>query len=192
MKFLLAIALLLISVICSAAIYMQSNTDGQVTYSDMPSQDSKVMNVQDAPTTQFSTPATQAPKTTTTTTTKTTKTTTTGTPAGMPVVEAAHAPYSSFAITSPTDQQTFQNQREIPVSLNVTPNLQKGDRIGILVDGQSVGEPAPMANFVMHQLSRGTHQVSAVLVDANNSVLRQAGPVTFFVHYAALGGGGGG
>jgi hypothetical protein len=173
MKFFLACGLLLISFICSAAIYMQSSGGDATSYSDMPTQGSQVVNVSGAPVMKMSPTAPTTSK------------------AATPAKKAAkdtHQPYTSFSISSPVDQQTYQNQRDVEVSIDIKPKLQKGDAIGLVVDGAEFGTPSTSTQFSLHQLNRGTHQISAYLVGKDKNVLNQTGTVTFFIHYAALGG----
>lgn len=95
--------------------------------------------------------------------------------------------YSAFLIQSPKDQDTLQNEREFSVELTVNPELQEGDKIQLVIDGIPYGSPSASTHQAVGQLNRGSHQISAVLMDKNNSVLKQSGTITVYVHYANLG-----
>ncbi|MES2217503.1 MAG: DUF4124 domain-containing protein [Pseudomonadota bacterium] len=183
MRYLLLVSFLLLSLTCVAAIYMQKDAKGNISYSDIPTTDATRVDLPPPTTTSFSTPAAPAAGKAAATSGKAGK-------VGVTPTETTDArqTYTAFSISSPTEQQTFQNQRDIAVQFNLAPSLQKGDSIQLFVDGSKVGEPAATTQFQVNQLPRGTHQVSANLLDSNKAVLKQAASVTFFVHYAAVGG----
>ena len=95
--------------------------------------------------------------------------------------------YSAFSIQSPKDQDTLQNERELSVELALNPELQEGDKIQLVIDGTPYGSPSSSTHQAVGQLNRGSHQISAVLMDKNNNVLKQSGTITVYVHYAAIG-----
>jgi hypothetical protein len=181
MRYFLLIGFLLISLTCGAAIYMQKDANGGISYSDMPTGNSTRIDLPPAPVTTFAPATGPAP----------TKSKKGNTPAAADESTDSdqHAEYTAFFISSPSEQQTFQNQRDIGVDISITPKLQKGDLIQLSVDGNNVGEAAATTHFQVNQLPRGTHQISATLLDANKSVLKQTPAINFFVHYAAVGGG---
>jgi hypothetical protein len=182
MKYFLLMVILLISLTSAAAIYMQQDANGNISYSDMPSPNALRVDLPPPTTTQFTTPTAAPPVSKNTANSGPKNSTNNNTTA------EEHEPYTVFAISSPTDQQTFQNQRDLSVEISITPALQKGDSIQFILDGAKVGEPITATHFQLNQLPRGTHQIAATLLDENKSELRQAPSVTFFVHYAALGG----
>jgi hypothetical protein len=179
MKYFIAAILLLISIISSAAIYMQTDSTGNVSYSDMPSPGAQRQDIASPPAMETSSgnignqPSANSLKKA----------------KAQPVTEE-HQAYTDFTITSPAPGETFQNQREIPLDIQVSPSIQKGDSIIIFLDGTQAGEPATGAHFTLHQVNRGTHQVMAKLINNQQAILKSSQPVTFYVHYAALGGGG--
>lgn len=187
MKYFLLTIILLVSITCGAAIYMQNDANGNVSYSDMPSPNALRVDLPPPTTTQFSSPPSLPVDSNGSSKVIGEKGKKTGANAGNADADT-HQPYTVFFISSPTDQQTFQNQRDLPVEISITPALQKGDSIQLSVDGAKLGGPRETTHFQLNQMPRGSHQVSATLLDENKGELRQAAPVTFFVHYAALGG----
>jgi hypothetical protein len=188
MKYFLLAIILLVSITCGAAIYMQHDANGNVSYSDMPSPNALRVDLPPPTTTQFSTP--QAPPVNSNAVTNKAsveKGKKGGADAGNADADT-HQPYTVFFISSPTDQQTFQNQRDLPVEISITPALQKGDSIQLSVDGAKLGGPRETTHFQLNQMPRGSHQVTATLLDENQGEIRQASPISFFVHYAAVGG----
>jgi hypothetical protein len=176
MRLVLLLSLLIFSLVCSAEIYMSKDKDGNVMYSDTPSQDAKkiVLPESNIPSTSTSTP----PPPTTTAVEKIVKTTET---------TAQNVPYTKFVIGVPPDKETITNQPTISVVFLIDPDLQKGDRIQLYLDGAAVQAPAAKTSFDLTNVERGTHQLSAILLDANNNTLKESQTVTIYVHYAHLG-----
>lgn len=95
--------------------------------------------------------------------------------------------YTTFQFMSPSNEQTYQNQRDIPVELKVEPDLQEGDRVQLYVDNLLYGNPEPTTHLQLHQLDRGIHAIYAVIIDANKNIVKKTTTTTFYVHYANLG-----
>ena len=90
--------------------------------------------------------------------------------------------YSTFNLISPTDGQTIQNQPQLLASFDVQPALQPGDSIQLLLDGQNFGPAQASPQITMTIPNRGTHTFAAKLIDAKQTVLKQVGPITIYVH----------
>jgi hypothetical protein len=181
-RYLILVTFLLFSLTCAAAIYMQQDKNGDVSYSDMPSPNALRVDLPPAPTTQFTTPPAAPAASKLNPKDKTSEKST-----ADAATSDDHVPYTAFFISSPVEQQTFQNQRDVGVDVSITPALQKGDTIQLYIDGNKQGPAASTTHFQVNQLPRGTHQASATLLDVNKATLKQAATVNFFVHYAAVG-----
>lgn len=183
----LFIFLLLIPLICIATtIYTKKDNNGNTTYSDIPFENSTPTVVPEVNST-ISSPKNTATPSSTTSGNKTNESNAT-TPSEA--TETIKKPYTLFAIHSPKDQDTFQNQRSIPVNLDIQPELQKGDSIQLYVDGSPYGARQDTPQLQIEQLDRGTHTVYAVLI-SNSQIVKQTNTITIFIHYASLGGSGG-
>jgi hypothetical protein len=152
-----------------AEIYMQKNTNGSVTYTDTPSQNTKAVSLSPVNTLpSVSEPPPPAPS--------------------KPVqwqqakVEEAHQPYNSFNIISPANNESIQNQPVFTVRMTTDPKLQKGDTIQVYLDGKPWGPPAASTSVEMINVERGQHSLSAKLLDSSQQTLKEAGPITIFVH----------
>lgn len=95
-------------------------------------------------------------------------------------------PYSKFTITTPADQATIQNQPIIYVDVSVVPELQKGDTIQIYLDGHPWGSPLASTHFQFTRPDRGTHQLSAKLIDDKKGVVKETGVHTIYIHQAHI------
>ena len=177
MRLKLVFCVLLVPVFSYAAMYIQHDANGTLIYSDIPlSPNAKQIDV---PTRSPQTPQNQ------TTTSPTTEAAPEIKNADLPQDE--RKPYTEFDISFPTDQSTFQNQREINVTFKIIPELQKGDMIQLYLDGQAKGQPQTTPQSKLDNIDRGTHQLSATLMDANRLTLKQSKSITFYVHYARQG-----
>lgn len=101
--------------------------------------------------------------------------------------------YTDFSIGSPKDQDTFQNATEIPVSVSISPELQKGDTIEFYFDGMPIGKPSTETSIAIPKTSndkevitRGSHTVSASIINANGERIKTTPPITIFVHYTSV------
>jgi hypothetical protein len=106
MRYFLLVGILLLSLTCAAAIYMQKDANGNISYSDVPTADATRVDVQPVATTAF-TPApsvTPAPKS------KNPAADKAGTATNTPSTAETHASYTAFFISSPLEEQTFQRR----------------------------------------------------------------------------------
>lgn len=167
--------LFLIPLCGNATVYTQTDSNGHTVYSDTPFQNSQPIDIPNSA------------STITTPTEKTQSQQTLSTSAISTKEIDTHQPYTLFTMTNPIDQQTFQNQREIPVEVSTKPDLQKGDKIQLYLDGQAYGDAATSTHLMMNQVERGSHTVSAAIVSESKTVLKQTPAITIFVLYAHLG-----
>lgn len=106
----------------------------------------------------------------------------------------SHVSYKEFVLASPTDKQTFHNQRSIVMTIALTPVLQEGDKINIVLDGKQYAEitnkdtPKEGAyQSTLNNIDRGSHQLQAVLVNSDGKQIKNTNTITIYVHYAHLG-----
>ena len=157
-----------------AGIFMSKDAAGNITYSDSPSAGAAEIasspngsSVDEPPTPKAET-ATDVALT--------------------PIKDAAdEQPYTHFSLESPIDQSTFQNQRQIPIVVNVNPGLHKNDKLQLYVDNQAVGAPQHANVLTLDQPIRGEHTVYVTLINAEGAEIQRSKAVTIFVHYAAIG-----
>jgi hypothetical protein len=102
------------------------------------------------------------------------------------IVKAEKKPYTKFSILSPANGETIQNQPNIMVEISIDPPLQEGDMIQIYLDNNPWGPPAHASQFQFTKPDRGTHQISAKLIGDNNTVLKDSGSNTVYIHQAHI------
>lgn len=177
MRYITALCLLLFSFVCFAAIYMQTDKEGNLIYSDVPEDHATAITL---PNTENNI---SVPKTST----SNSESASSPAPAEALQKGGAHKNYTTFIITDPTDQKTFQNQRDIPITIKIDPPLQEGDKVQLYVDGIPAGQPSTdLTQLAVHQVDRGEHQISATLLDAADHVLSKTDNLTIFIHYSAI------
>lgn len=152
-------------VLTQAAIYQKTDLNGRVYFSDKPMENATLIQLQ--------------PINTYGRTLKAEKKSLQTEP------EKPKNQYKTLSIAQPTDQQTFQNQREIPAILQLEPALREGDKIVWLIDGKPYQE-STNTQIILKSLDRGEHQLQAKLIDANNQILIATQTVVFYVHYSTV------
>jgi hypothetical protein len=178
-----------------APIYESTTSDGTLSFSDIPTANSHIYSLygsnvssfdgasdklNDTTATNNVMPATSEPNLVQATSS------TANTNLG-PLTSNTTNSYSSIEVTSPSDQQTFQNQNPIPVSVVVQPPLQNGDKIQLLLDGAPYGPSQASTQFsISGDIPRGTHQVQARIIAVNGQSQNVSPAVTFFKQQASI------
>jgi len=170
-------SILLLTVLnAQAGVYMTTDPNGNVSYSDLQAYGSSEVATTPSNTTSVTTPPV------------------------LPKVEAEvkkpelkiSAPdqvtYSVFNIESPKDQETIQNQPIFKVTIKLEPALQAGDKIQLVLDQNPYGNPTSDLQIEMVNVDRGEHRLYAVLLDARNTVIKRSNEITIFIHRASVGG----
>lgn len=101
-------------------------------------------------------------------------------PVLLPPEAAALGFYSSVKITSPAPDETFHTaDAQVTVAASVQPGLQsaQGHHLVFYVDG--IVRPTDQSSIVLQGVERGSHTVSAAVLDAGGRVLTQSPPVSF-------------
>lgn len=182
MKFKLFILLLSISTLSFADVYQSIDQNGNISYSDTPSNDqSKKLSNSEISQSSTVVTTTRAPQ----------PSGTEGNANNNPASNIAEnksvkKPYMQFAIVSPSNEATIQNQPNISVDIKIDPSLQEGDVIQILLDGTPWGAPNATTHFEFPQPNRGVHIISAKLIDKNQIVLKQSNAVRVYIHQAHI------
>ncbi len=91
------------------------------------------------------------------------------------------SPYQKVILDNIHEQETFHNERRIPVNIAVLPKLQPGDKIRLLVDGRIYREQESN-DFVLDNLPRGKHTLQAIVIGADGSTM-STGKTNIYVQY---------
>lgn len=174
MRYLILVLLLLTSLPCISSIYMQKDSDGDVTYTDIPLNNAQPISLSPTNSVPSTTPPATAPANNTTTTTSV-----------ATEEEKTEVTYKTFAIISPVNNDTIQNQPIITVKIAIEPELRAGDTIQVYLDGKAWGTPVSSTSIDLTNVERGEHTLSAKLFDNTQNMLKQTEAIKIFVHRAS-------
>lgn len=170
MKHLALSILTLLSLTAQAEVYRIVGPDGSITFTDQPGPGAEAVEL--PPIMTYTPPPRE-----------------TGTEAEAEEPGAEEAlPYRHFSVAAPADESTIRdNQGNLSMRLRLDPPLQAGlgHRIQFVVDGVEQGEPTTSPAATFQNLDRGSHRLSAHILDAQGNVLETAAPVTVFLHRAS-------
>jgi hypothetical protein len=97
-----------------------------------------------------------------------------------------HTPKFEVSITKPEPEGTVrENSGTVYVSGQVKPLFAQGLRVRLYLDGQVVAGPSSNANFILHNIDRGAHQLILELSDQNGKIIATSPVTTFFLHRAS-------
>lgn len=173
MKHLLTLLCCALPLVAAAEIYRYVDEDGSVHYTDElpPEHENAAETVDLEP---LRTVESRAPAATSTLSRSTRQ-----------PKQAGGATYSSVEIARPVNEQTIRDasntltvvvQSEPPVRTNL------GHRVRFLLDGKAVNsEPIASNTITMREVYRGTHTVSAEIVDSQGQVIGGTDPVTVYM-----------
>lgn len=95
----------------------------------------------------------------------------------------------SVSIVAPQPEETFTTDiNSIEVKVSVTPALQTGDKIQLLLNGQPYGTASEATTFTLQSLFRGAYRVQAQVYTAQNpnQPAAQSNEVTFYQKRAMI------
>ncbi len=164
MRKLLTLILLLLALPCGAEIYKWVDDDGNVHYGDHPAADQKNQIIKPMPISTYSS-GYRKPGTTTSKKTK----------------KSEETRYTQLTIAQPQDDAAIRsNNGQLAVTLNMTPalDIKAGHRIEFILDGSKVATNDG-SSITLTNLNRGTHTLSANIIDKKGKVLISAPSSTF-------------
>jgi Domain of unknown function (DUF4124) len=159
------LGILMVAMLSSAyaGIYRSVDANGVVHFDDQSSPGSTEVHLHEVQTYQAPTPPTS-----------------TSTPQPPPVVVKR---YKTVVITQPSDKNTVRNNDgSLAVSVELEPQLQAHHKVQIVLDGQPAGEAQAATTFSLKDIYRGTHTVSATVVDGAGATIGESASVTFTMH----------
>lgn len=99
------------------------------------------------------------------------------------------SPYLRVSIAEPPNQTTLRdNGGNVTVRVELTPPLQIAQRhcLKLLIDGRSKPLRDGELSLVLKNIDRGTHEIVALVVNAQEVELARSAPVTFYLHRRSL------
>ena len=112
----------------------------------------------------------------------------TSAPTPVAAAESAQTPaYTRFDVISPGQQETLWNTGgSINVEVAVTPSLQVGHRLALLLDGEQQSAIPSGTRFTLSEIYRGIHTVQAVIIDNSDAIVLQSLPTQFMVQQTSI------
>ncbi len=155
------IALLFLPVLALAQVYKHVDENGNVTFTDKPPEGSQKIEIR--PTNTSAPPPVIAY------------------PAQEATVEVAAVKYS-LEITSPNNDTIIpRGPGNFSVSASITPSLQGGHKLQLLLDGVPEGEPQSHSSWALTNVFRGSHLLEVKLLNEKGKEMAKSGPVTVYV-----------
>lgn len=92
--------------------------------------------------------------------------------------------YETFQVTNPTNDATIRDSGgNVRVSLSLSPGLQGGHSIEVMMDGQSIGS-GQGTSVTLTDVDRGTHTVQAAVKDSEGKEVARSNSVIFHLKRA--------
>lgn len=165
------VLLVLLAGLAQAEIYKSTSADGEVIFSDQPSPGAEQMQLPELPT--YSAPPA--------------RTRARSDSAGQK--QPAKSPYQSVVFTAPEDDATVRNNLgDLSASVSLQPALKTrlGHRIQYYLDDAPHGQPVSATAINFTNLDRGSHRLSASVVDSQGGTIISTDTVTFHLHRESL------
>ncbi len=147
----LILSLIIFFFVCSLSaetVYKATDEDGNIIFTDKPSEEAEEIKIQKLDTIKNPNPGRYAPS-------------------SKQPEESNH--YKSFVVSSPENGAGIRsNNGNISISLTLEPTLKAGHKIIISMDGKEVGSGSSVS---LQNVERGTHSISASVVDGNGKTL---------------------
>lgn len=159
--------LLLFAQVLQAEVYKTVNEDGEVIFSDVRSEGAEAVELPGL-TTYKPPPLTRTPAR-----------------RGASGETGDGSSYASLEVSSPLDDATIRdNQGNVTIALALEPELltRSGHRIQYFLDGMPDGDPETGLTHTYRNVDRGTHNLSAAVVDVDGLEIIRTAPVTIHLH----------
>jgi hypothetical protein len=161
-----ALSALAIVTASATTVYKWTDADGVVHFSDQPAPGAEKVPI--GPVKLYDTPKVKPQKKAP------------DAPAKSPLL---HLGYTTVAIGSPAEQQTFFDE-PVPVSLNLAPDLKPGHTVTWYLNGSPLEQST--GSFTIDHLDRGTYSLSATITDSDTQETTSTPAVTFFMHQPSV------
>jgi hypothetical protein len=164
----LPVVLMLLAASVQAAVYKSVNDKGEVIYSDQPTPNAQRLKLPELPT--YKPPPVPDVSNT-------------------PETKPAANPYKRVKILQPENDATIRdNQGVVRVQVALDPPLMTklGDKIQFYLDGKPHGMPVGSSAISFSNLDRGTHTLSATVVNSSGAAVVSADPVVFHLHRESI------
>jgi hypothetical protein len=158
---------LLLTTPLSAEIYKQVDSQGNVTYTDEPSDQSPAEAVKIKPVTTVTLPKPEAVRE----------------PEKLrQKVETEGAMYSDLRFIAPENEQAFHSGNgDVSFQVGSAQGLRNGHKYEVTLDGQPVGQ-STSGTVSVRNIDRGTHQAGVNIIDTSGVTIKSGESISFTIH----------
>lgn len=108
-------------------------------------------------------------------------------PPARTAVRPADFRYTSCAITSPGQDEVFNNVNAVIASIELLPGQRPGDRVLMNLNGRRVANwPEAALGFTLTELYRGTYSLSAQILDEAGKTMCTSAQVSFHIRQPSM------
>lgn len=166
----------------AGTVYQSTNAQGNVSFSDVPSQDAQTVQVPSLPSSEQSVP----PVTTTPTTPQTPPETPVDVYKVFQLIQASDVDAQTQALNPEEIAYIHQSLGNFNVALLISPKIQPDNTLEILLDNVVAFTSPTASTFTLDTpLDPGQHTLSARIVDKEGKVLKESNQLGMFMHRAA-------
>ena len=152
--------------VSAETVYKTRDAEGNIIFSDMPTEGAEKIKVQEAQTLNLPMPKRLGERPTT-------------------KLSPKAINYTEFKIINPQHDSTIHsNEGVINVSTILSPELDEKHSIAFLIDGKKVSEGKSL-QLSLNNFDRGTHNVIAMIKDEKDKVIKQSNNITFHLRKAS-------
>lgn len=149
----------------AAEVYRNVDAQGNVTFSDEPSEGAETVDVKPVTTVTLPKPRNVRE-----------------TDRLRKEVEQEGSAYEGVSFIYPEDGQAFHSGNgDVRFEVQSTPGLQPGHKYEVTLDGQPVGQSSS-GSVSVSNVFRGTHEAGVHIVDSNGVQVKTGNPIRFTVH----------
>jgi len=100
----------------------------------------------------------------------------------------AETKYTTFSISSPTNDQTIWNEPDLAVSLQLSPalNTAEGHTIWLLMDGKPLVEKSSSLLLQVGRSDRGEHSLQAQVRNKKGKVIKRSKTITVHIKHSTV------
>ncbi len=155
----------------AAVIYKWTDAQGVVHYSDQPVPGAQRIITGGSPTGETAVAAPPAA----------------AAPSKAPAKPPAGAKFAVLEVASPTPEQSFFGNDDIPVRLHSEPELPPNHVIAWFLNGKHLEDQGPQStSFSLQGLPRGAYSIGATITDPESGASQSTDPVNFYVQQPSL------
>ena len=102
-------------------------------------------------------------------------------PRDEPISPQASFSYHKLAIINPADQSTLRDEHNIAIQVTIEPDLKANHQLEFLDNGQPLQAAGKNSSIELTNFDRGSHILTARIIDKTNNVLKPSRPVTVYI-----------